>query len=79
MELGSIRQFFEQKGWKYLEKTIKLKKREEIWICPKCNSNIGQNSILCDSCLLWYHTKCEVKLKSKDKDCDWFCSMCSNK
>ncbi|KAF0746368.1 PHD-type domain-containing protein [Aphis craccivora] len=52
-----------------------MEKREEIWICPKCNSNIGQNSILCDSCLLWYHTKCEVKLKSKDKDCDWFCSI----
>jgi len=80
LQLSLIQPFFLQKGWKFLEKTVKMKRRDEIWICSKCNLDIGsKNSILCDSCLLWYHTKCEIKLKSKDKSCDWFCSMCSTK
>lgn len=77
VKLSLIQKFFSHKGWKFLEKT--LKKRKDVWICPKCNIDIGSdNSILCDSCLLWYHTKCEKKLTSKEKNSAWFCSKCIN-
>lgn len=65
-------------------------KEEDSFSCSicKCNcewetANIGDESIACDKCNMWFHYKC-VNLKGneaflKKTNTTWYCSGCSKK
>ena len=62
-----VRNYFSNDAWLLLEKTLQLKLKNIIWTCNICNHDLhSEASILCDSCLLWYHFKC-VALKRQPK------------
>jgi len=77
VELDMVKHFFSKQLWKSLLNIIKIKRKEVVWICPTCQKDIGcKQSILCDSCLTWFHIKCDSSIKPKPKTSDWFCSQC---
>jgi len=59
---------------------INRKRKKVLWICPTCQKDIGsKKSILCDSCLTWFHVKCDLSIKPESKKADWFCTQCCKK
>jgi len=48
-----------------------------VWnSCPCCELPAAWNVVACDSCNLWYHTKC-LDLPDGDEDLEWVCDKCS--
>lgn len=76
VDIHLIRPFLTQDAWKLLIQTIKVKKSAHVWICGMCQQDIEEaDSIECDLCLEWYHSKC-TSLKKLPKMKYWFCRTC---
>lgn len=78
VDINTVKSYCSNDAWKKIIAVLKQKKKNITWVCPLCNNDIGadQNSILCDSCLIWHHMDC-VKLKQNGKY--WFCDTCKLK
>ena len=65
-------------AWLALEGVVAAVIDNPCYYCGRCTKPIRDetdNSILCDSCLIWYHYKC-VNIKKQPKSKHWFCRSC---
>ena len=70
------RKCFSQDAWMTVEGVLKQKRANPIWLCTVCNHDLhSEPSIICDSCLEWYHFRC-VGLTGQPKKKTWFCRSC---
>ncbi|XP_050055993.1 uncharacterized protein LOC126549742 isoform X4 [Aphis gossypii] len=80
VDINMVKHFFTNGIWKSLIKIIDIKRKKVVWLCPTCQKDISlKKSILCDSCLTWFHVKCDICIKPKPKKANWFCSQCCDK
>lgn len=76
--LRSIQKYFTHDGWTALLHVVEAVKKTPVWYCGRCTKSISddtENSIMCDSCLVWYHFKCTA-IKQSPKSKMWFCRSC---
>jgi zinc finger SWIM domain-containing protein 3 len=79
VDLSRIDKYFTARAWSAVLK-ISEKKEHSKWICPGCSKSIkSEDSIACERCLGWYHTKCTSMKKGQPKLKNWFCKICKNK
>ena len=71
-----IRQYFTNDAWMLVEQVIEKKREMKVWLCNICQKDLYiEESIVCESCLLWYHFPC-VGIKKQPKKKKWFCRFC---
>ena len=61
----SVQKYFTEDAWAALKQVIEIVKKNTVWYCGVCLKAIddnAENSIMCDSCLCWFHFCC-VSLK----------------
>lgn len=76
--IKSIQKYFSHDGWASLLSIMKSVEEHPVWYCGRCSCSISdetENSVVCDSCLVWYHFKC-TGLKQSPKLRLWFCRSC---
>lgn len=76
--LSSCRKYFTSDAWLALEGVVAAIATNPCYFCGRCTNPINddtENSILCDSCLIWYHYRC-VNIKKQPKSKHWFCRSC---
>lgn len=78
--LRNVQKYFTHDGWKALLDVVEPVKREIVWFCVRCKnviSNDEEDSIVCESCLTWFHLRC-TGLKKVCKVSKWFCRQCNS-
>jgi len=76
VDIHIVRKYFSSDAWMVVEEVVKLKSKTMVWICHACFHDLhAEESIVCDSCLLWFHFKC-VGLSRLPKSKNWFCRSC---
>ena len=78
VHLDSCKKYFTQDGWLAVQNVLRAIQKNPAYYCGSCTRPIDddeEDSIQCDSCLVWYHFKC-VNLKQKPKRTTWFCHPC---
>ena len=74
-----VRKHFSEEAWMIVKGVLQHKKERSVWICPSCQRNLhDEQSIVCESCLNWYHFRC-VSLTAQPKKKNWFCRSCHAK
>ena len=76
--LSSCGKYFTSDAWLALEGVVTAIATNPYYFCGRCTNPINddtENSILCDSCLIWYHYRC-VNIKKQHKSKHWFCRSC---
>ena len=76
--ISSIQKYFSIDAWSAVEQVLEVVKRNPVWFCGSCAKKINDdtdNSILCESCLSWFHFNC-VGLKTSPKAKKWYCRQC---
>ena len=76
--LRNVQKYFTHDGWKALLHVVEAVKRETVWYCGRCTNVINddeEDSIVCESCLVWFHFRC-TGLKKAPKASKWFCRQC---
>ena len=76
--LTSIRKYFTPDAWCAVMNVVESMKKNAVWFCGSCTKSIcddTENSIVCESCLTWFHFEC-VSLKKHPKCKQWFCRKC---
>ena len=59
--LSSCKKYFTDEGWSALENVVATIAKSPSYFCGRCRNPIDddtEDSILCDSCLIWYHYQC---------------------
>ena len=77
--LGSIKRFFTDDAWKIIINIVTMKNEKCNYFCPVCKlqtDDTRDNSINCNSCLMWLHLK-YTGLKKMPKKRYWFCKACN--
>lgn len=76
VDIFLVRPLFTQDAWALVEDVYRQKIRKMAWICDTCYRDLDtEESIACDSCLLWQHFKC-AGLLTRPKTKTWFCRKC---
>jgi len=78
VHLQSCKKYFTNDGWLAVENVVEAVKRNPLYYCGRCTSQIDddqENSIQCDSCLMWFHYKC-ANIRQAPKRKTWFCRTC---
>ena len=60
VDIQSCRKYFTTDGWLAIENVVEAMKQDPVWYFGRCTRPIndeGENSVQCDSCLIWYHFK----------------------
>ena len=72
-----VRRYFSTDAWMVVQDVIERKKNKDVWECNECQHDLhdGRKSIICESCLRWYHFSC-VGLTRAPKRKNWFCRRC---
>ena len=74
--IATIRKYFTNDAWELVENVMKTMKKKQVWLCASCYVDLGNSeSIVCESCLDWFHLRC-VSMKKPPKKKDWFCRGC---
>ena len=76
--LSSCKKYFTDEGWLALESLVAAIAKSPRYFCGRCTNPIDddtKDSILCESCLIWYHYQC-MNIKKKPKSKHWFCRSC---
>ena len=76
--LESCRKYFTQDAWNNLQAVVKVIRKRPVWYCGRCTHRIKdetQSSVICESCLTWFHFLC-LGLKQPPKAKMWFCRSC---
>ena len=56
-----------------VENVMKTMEKKQVWLCSSCYMDLGNSeSIVCESCLDWFHLRC-VTMKKPPRKKDWFC------
>ena len=76
VSINLIRKYFTFDGWKQVEMIMGVLQEKGCWICPTCMRSIIGESIVCESCLDWFHLPCVGLTKAPKKQ--WFCRSCYN-
>ena len=59
VDIHLVRKYFIEDTWLLVEDVHKQKKANSVWICNICHKDLSLNqSIACESCLMWHHFKC---------------------
>ena len=75
VDVHLVRRHFSSDAWVLIESVVKQKAKMK-WTCQTCYHDLHtEQSILCDSCLLWFHFRC-VGLTRQPKTRNWFCRSC---
>ena len=78
--LRNVQKYFTNDGWKAVLHLVEAVKRETVWYCGRCTNVIDdeeEDSIVCKSCLVWFHFRC-IGLKKAPKATKWFCRQCNS-
>ena len=79
VDIHLIRKYFTYDAWLLVEQVLTRKKKKMTWICKICHQDLHAKtsgpSIICESCLLWYHFTC-AGLSKQPKTKNWFCRSC---
>lgn len=76
VDFNAVQRFFSEDAWLSVTSVIQHKQKLQKWDCHTCSSDLeGQDSIVCDWCLSWYHLTC-VGLKKQPKTKVWQCLNC---
>ena len=74
-----IRKYFTYDAWLLVEQVLKRKQKKMTWVCNACHRDLHTKtsgpSIICESCLLWFHFAF-VGLSKQPKTKNWFCRSC---
>ena len=65
--LQSCKKYFTT--WLAMQNVVKMVKKNPAWYCGRCTCPINdenEDSVQCDSCLVWFHFKC-ANLKTAPK------------
>ena len=76
--LSSCKKYFTNETWLALEGVVAVIANNPCYFCGRCTNPIDddtEDSILCDSCLIWYHYQC-MNTRNKPKSKNWFCHSC---
>ena len=78
--IRNIQKYFTNDGWKALLHLVEAVKNESVvvWCCGRCTNVINdeeENSVVCESCLVWFHFSC-TSLRKAPKASKWFCRQC---
>ena len=76
VDIHLTRSYFSQDAWMIIECVLRQKRERPSWICTVCQHDLhSEPSIICESCLEWYHFRC-VGLTGQPKKKNWFCRLC---
>ena len=74
--INMVKKYFTIDAWALVENVVSVIKERREWDCVTCCSSLSAfKSIVCESCLDWFHLKC-VGLKTAPKKKNWFCRSC---
>ena len=76
--LQSCRKYCSEDAWLAITSVVEAIRVNPVWYCGRCTNPIldeTESSIVCDSCLMWFHFKC-LNLKQSPKSTVWFCRSC---
>ena len=74
--IATVRKYFTNDAWELVENVMITMKKKQAWLCASCHIDLANSeSIVCESCLDWFHLRC-VSLKKAPKKKDWFCRRC---
>ena len=76
--LDACRKYCTRDAWEAINTVISVIHDNPTWHCGRYTLEIiddEQSSIVCDSCLVWYHFAC-VGLKKSLKSRVWMCRSC---
>lgn len=76
--LDVCRKYFSLDAWLIVKDVVKEIEQNPTWHCGRCTLQIEdetQSSIMCSSCLTWFHFTC-LCLKQFPKSKFWFCRTC---
>lgn len=63
-----MQKYFTSDAWLVVEDVVKRNSKTLVWICQVCRQVLHmQPSIICDSCLTWYHFKCVSLVKQPNQ------------
>ncbi|CAH0553152.1 unnamed protein product [Brassicogethes aeneus] len=74
VNISIIEEFCTHSSWSKITSTLNEKSKLP-WFCARCAKQLSPASIICENCLMWYHTGC-VGLKKVPKKKIWFCKFC---
>ena len=73
---ASVQKFFMKAAWIQVTDKMAELERDPKWKCGACHKDLLVSpSVVCESCLEWYHLKC-VGLTVAPKKSLWFCRLC---
>ena len=76
VDVHLIRRYFSNDAWLVVQDVVSQKRSNPLYKCNICQHDLGESqSIVCDHCLSWFHTKC-MGLKSVPKQRYWYCRRC---
>ena len=75
VDINVIRRFFNTESWTCLEAAYNSRVALP-YQCPLCKNEVEEHSVMCDSCLEWYHYKCEG-LRKLSTTKFWYCRYCT--
>ncbi|XP_031328181.1 uncharacterized protein LOC116169839 [Photinus pyralis] len=79
VNLARLKRYFVTDAWEYFSFMLNDKKSKEDWTCRSCAMQLGNRpSIVCESCLFWFHLECSA-LTKLPRIKTWFCIYCYNK
>ena len=71
-----VRKHFTCDAWLIVEQVVDQKIKNMRWVCKSCQHDLDSGqSVVCDSCLLWFHFSC-VGIVKYPKSKEWFCRTC---
>ena len=76
--LISVQKYFSPDAWGAVCNVVDTIRKHPVWYCGRCTKAIcdeTENSIVCESCLTWFHFHC-MSLKQRPKCKEWFCRGC---
>ena len=76
VDIHLIRSYLSQEAWMIVQDVLQRKREFPSWTCCVCHHDLHcEASIICESCLEWYHFRC-VGLTGQPKKKNWFCRSC---
>ena len=78
VDVNMIQKFCTSDAWLAVQHVIENKLKLNMWTCGVCQNsllNMECESIVCESCLCWFHFDC-VGIVRKPKTKNWFCRQC---
>ncbi|KAL8610953.1 hypothetical protein ACOMHN_042569 [Nucella lapillus] len=76
VNVDRLHRYFDGDGWTAVQHVYQQKSQDPHWECLQCQQDLHtQDSIRCDSCMMWFHLTCQ-SLRSAPKKKYWYCGSC---